>query len=354
MISSTKNPKVAAALRLQKRAFRDEDRRFLVEGAQGIREALDHDPPAHRPAVRRRRAPRGRRPRAGAGGRPGGGGRHRPGAPDRNRDAPRGGRRRAVPGRRTRCRPRRMRGGVARRPRSGQRRHDPAVGGCRGSERRRLRRRIGRPVQPEDRPRLRRLDLPPSDRARRADARCDRWAAAPWSSGVGDGRAGLGVAVRDGSQRSGRIRVRQRSTRSAAGGGGARGRHRAGAPCGWCRVPQPRRGRNRVLVRPRAPSRRQGRVPGRVDRRGRARHPVAADRDEGVRVRARETLGRHDRRATLADAHRHRARRRPDGPDPPAARRRGAGLRRGPGALPGSGRSRRHRRRHQRHGATRP
>ena len=46
MISSTKNPKVAAALRLQKRAFRDEDRRFLVEGAQGIREGLDHDPPA--------------------------------------------------------------------------------------------------------------------------------------------------------------------------------------------------------------------------------------------------------------------------------------------------------------------
>ena len=44
MISSAKNPKVAAAARLRKRAFRDEDRRFLVEGAQGVREALDATP----------------------------------------------------------------------------------------------------------------------------------------------------------------------------------------------------------------------------------------------------------------------------------------------------------------------
>ncbi len=46
MISSTKNPKVASAARLRKRAFRDTDRRFLVEGAQGVREALAADPPA--------------------------------------------------------------------------------------------------------------------------------------------------------------------------------------------------------------------------------------------------------------------------------------------------------------------
>jgi TrmH family RNA methyltransferase len=46
VISSTKNPKVAAALRLHKRAFRDEDGRFLVEGAQGVREALAADPPS--------------------------------------------------------------------------------------------------------------------------------------------------------------------------------------------------------------------------------------------------------------------------------------------------------------------
>ncbi|MFN8232803.1 MAG: hypothetical protein U0V56_04815 [Actinomycetota bacterium] len=41
MLSSAKNPKVAGAIRLKKRAYRDEDRRFLVEGAQGVREALD-------------------------------------------------------------------------------------------------------------------------------------------------------------------------------------------------------------------------------------------------------------------------------------------------------------------------
>jgi TrmH family RNA methyltransferase len=41
MLTSLKNPKVAAAARLKKRAFRDEDRRFLVEGAKGVSEALD-------------------------------------------------------------------------------------------------------------------------------------------------------------------------------------------------------------------------------------------------------------------------------------------------------------------------
>ena len=40
MLSSTKNPRVAAAIRLKKRAFRDEERRLLVEGAQGVGEAL--------------------------------------------------------------------------------------------------------------------------------------------------------------------------------------------------------------------------------------------------------------------------------------------------------------------------
>ena len=40
MLTSIKNPKVASAARLKKRAFRDEDRRFLVEGAQGVGEAL--------------------------------------------------------------------------------------------------------------------------------------------------------------------------------------------------------------------------------------------------------------------------------------------------------------------------
>jgi len=45
VLTSIKNPKIAAAVRLKKRAFREEDRRFLVEGAQGVGEALED--PAH-------------------------------------------------------------------------------------------------------------------------------------------------------------------------------------------------------------------------------------------------------------------------------------------------------------------
>jgi len=41
VLTSVKNPKVAAAIRLKKRTFREEDRRFLVEGAQAVGEALD-------------------------------------------------------------------------------------------------------------------------------------------------------------------------------------------------------------------------------------------------------------------------------------------------------------------------
>jgi RNA methyltransferase, TrmH family len=40
VLTSVKNPKVAATARLKKRAFREEDRRFLVEGRQGVAEAL--------------------------------------------------------------------------------------------------------------------------------------------------------------------------------------------------------------------------------------------------------------------------------------------------------------------------
>ena len=43
MLTSAKNPKVAAAVRLKKRALREEERRFLVEGAQGVAEALAED-----------------------------------------------------------------------------------------------------------------------------------------------------------------------------------------------------------------------------------------------------------------------------------------------------------------------
>lgn len=42
MITSTRNERVAAALKLKKRTFRDADRRFLVEGAQAVGEALGH------------------------------------------------------------------------------------------------------------------------------------------------------------------------------------------------------------------------------------------------------------------------------------------------------------------------
>lgn len=45
MITSPRNPRVAAAARLHKRALRDEEQAFLVEGAQGIREALEAGAP---------------------------------------------------------------------------------------------------------------------------------------------------------------------------------------------------------------------------------------------------------------------------------------------------------------------
>jgi TrmH family RNA methyltransferase len=40
VITSTKNPRISRAIKLQKRAFRDKERAFLVEGAQAIAEAL--------------------------------------------------------------------------------------------------------------------------------------------------------------------------------------------------------------------------------------------------------------------------------------------------------------------------
>jgi TrmH family RNA methyltransferase len=45
LITSAKNPKVAQAVRLKKHAFREEDRRFLAEGPQAVREALASDHP---------------------------------------------------------------------------------------------------------------------------------------------------------------------------------------------------------------------------------------------------------------------------------------------------------------------
>jgi TrmH family RNA methyltransferase len=44
VITSVHNPKVAAAVRLKKRAFRERNRRFLVEGAQAVGEASKRHP----------------------------------------------------------------------------------------------------------------------------------------------------------------------------------------------------------------------------------------------------------------------------------------------------------------------
>ena len=44
MITSVRNPRVADAVKLKKRAFRERDRRFLVEGAQAVEEALGRGP----------------------------------------------------------------------------------------------------------------------------------------------------------------------------------------------------------------------------------------------------------------------------------------------------------------------
>jgi len=52
MITSTQNKRVAAAVRLKKRALREKDRRFLVEGAQGVTEALGTPASLHEVFVR--------------------------------------------------------------------------------------------------------------------------------------------------------------------------------------------------------------------------------------------------------------------------------------------------------------
>jgi len=47
VISSPRNKRVARAVRLKKRALREKDRRFLVEGVQGVREAVASDAAVH-------------------------------------------------------------------------------------------------------------------------------------------------------------------------------------------------------------------------------------------------------------------------------------------------------------------
>jgi len=58
MITSTQNKRVAAAVRLKKRALREKDRRFLVEGSQGVTEALGTPASLHEVFVLADRHPR--------------------------------------------------------------------------------------------------------------------------------------------------------------------------------------------------------------------------------------------------------------------------------------------------------
>ena len=97
------------------------------------------------------------------------------------------------------------------------------------------------------------------------------------------------------ARRPDRLRVRQRGPRPAAGRRRARGCDGARSARGEGGVAQSRGRRERLPVRARAPSRRQGRIPRIADRRGRPRHPVAADGDEGLRLRPGEALVGHDR-----------------------------------------------------------
>ena len=65
MITSVRNPKIAEALKLHKRAFRERERAFLVEGVQALGEALStpggistlfHEDPSHALVERARAA----------------------------------------------------------------------------------------------------------------------------------------------------------------------------------------------------------------------------------------------------------------------------------------------------------
>ena len=179
MITSVRNPKVAAALKLHKRAFRERERAFLVEGPR--RSARRSRPraasrrcstrslaPARRTRARRRRGdgPRQRR---------------RDGAPHRHGD-PAGVRRRGAVRRRPARRPVRspgLRGAPARGPRPGQRRDRAPLGRRRRRRRGRVLLVLGRRVQREDRAGLGGLAVPPAGRPRarhrrRRSTRCGR------------------------------------------------------------------------------------------------------------------------------------------------------------------------------------
>ncbi len=167
MLTSPRNPRIAAATRLKKRAFREADGRFLVEGAQAVSEALeepagletlfatdDLDPlvvRAGQAGVEIQLVSDDVMAQAHLHGHASGPGR--------------GG---SVPRRRAGGAPRhRLRRGAPRGARPRQRRDRAALGRRRRRHRHRVHRDIGRRLQPQDRPRLRRFALPPPRGARR-------------------------------------------------------------------------------------------------------------------------------------------------------------------------------------------
>ena len=205
-------------------------------------------------------------------------------------------------------------------------------------DRRRVRGHLGRSLQPEGGPRFRGLALPRAARAGRLDARGDRGRAGRRAPRPRDGRAGEPGPLHHRPRGTRRLRVRQRGPRPAAGRRVPGGRHRACAASRRGGVAEPRGSGHRLPLRV-GPSAHRPRPASRdADRGGRARHPVPAHGDEGVRLRARAALGPHGRGPARADARRDRPRRRPDGPHRPAPGGRGAHRGRGARPVPGADR----------------
>ncbi len=218
-------------------------------------------------------------------------------------------------------------GRPARGPGSGQRGHDPPLGRRRGRGRGRVRRQLGGRLQPEERPRVGRLDLPRPRRAGRRDGGRDRDAPGPKGSPSSPWTC---MATRTCSRRE--------LPRSPAFvfGNEAHGlpaeileaaeRPRTGPPGGPRGEPQPRGRRHGLPVRMGAPRpciRRRRSRPLVAAAAHDIRSPLTAMKGFGYALGKRwvdMTDG-----AARPDAHRHRPRRRPHGHDRPAARRRRQG-----------------------------
>ena len=177
MFDNPRSPRVRAVAKLAKRDARSETGLFLFEGPQAVAEALTFRPRAGRRAVRhadraraarRHRSGRGRcrrrrrvrhRARARRDGRHGHPAGHRrgvPAVPDLGQGHP------APDADGGPEADRDPRGGA----RPGQRRHDHPGRGCRGRRRRHPHRPQRRPVQPQGRALVDRVDLPPAGRRR--------------------------------------------------------------------------------------------------------------------------------------------------------------------------------------------